>query len=120
MHPFHNFPANAFSAALAVIVAVYFWWQNPQGNHESSRKAVQIMAVTTVMVVMLIIWCTIPFFHVPIQIPPNPLRTGITLSHESLGWLTGLKDSWLSHLTWFIVFVGFGHSVLAMSGEETL
>ena len=24
------------------------------------------------------------------------------------------------HLTWVIVFVGFGHSVLAMSGEETL
>src|SRR5438128_12690957 len=77
------------------------------------------MAVTTVMVVMLIIWCTITIFHVPIQIPPNPLRTGITLSHESLGWLTGLKDSWLYHLTWFIVFVGFGNSVLAMSGEET-
>src|SRR5213594_2665075 len=26
-HPSHNFPTNAFSAAFAVIVAVYFWWQ---------------------------------------------------------------------------------------------
>ena len=42
------------------------------------------------------------------------------MNHESLGWLTALKGSWLSHLTMFIVFVGFGHSVLAMSGEETL
>jgi amino acid transporter len=119
-HPFQHFPTNAFSAVFAIMVAVYFWWQNTKGIHESSGKAVQIMAVTTVMVIMLIIWCTITIFHVPVQIPPNPLRTGITLSHESLGWLTGLKDSWLSHLTWFIVFVGFGHSVLAMSGEETL
>jgi Amino acid permease len=42
------------------------------------------------------------------------------MDHESLGWLTWLKNTWLSHLTMFIVFVGFGHSVLAMSGEETL
>src|SRR5207247_3798969 len=34
--------------------------------------------------------------------------------------LHSLKDSWISHLTLFIMFVGFGHSVLAMSGEETL
>src|SRR5581483_2169523 len=36
---------------------------------------------------------------------------------ESMGWLDG---TWFSHLTWVILFVGFGHSVLAMSGEETL
>ena len=41
----------------------------------------------------------------------------IPLNKESLGWLNG---TWFSHLTWIIVFVGFGHSVLAMSGEETL
>ena len=119
-HPFHKFPQNAFSAVFAVLVAVYFWWKNTQGIHESSQKAVQIMAITTVMVVLLIIWCTLTIFHVPIQIPPNPLRHGILLTHESLGWLYPLKDSWLAHMTWFIVFVGFGHSVLAMSGEETL
>src|SRR5581483_10475841 len=30
------------------------------------------------------------------------------------------NGTWLSHLTFIILFVGFGHSVLAMSGEETL
>ena len=39
------------------------------------------------------------------------------LNKESLGWLYG---TWISHFTWIILFVGFGHSVLAMSGEETL
>jgi hypothetical protein len=54
----------------------------------------------------------------PAQLPPNPLHPGvILLNKESLGWLHG---TWLSHLTLIIMFVGFGHSVLAMSGEETL
>jgi amino acid transporter len=117
-HPFPNFPENSFAAAFAVLIALYFWWKNIQGIHESSGKALQIMIVTTVMVVILIIWCTITILRAPIQLPPNPLHPGIVpLTKESMGWLHG---SWLSHLTWIIVFVGFGHSVLAMSGEETL
>jgi hypothetical protein len=76
------------------------------------------MIITTVMVVILIIWCVITIFNSPIQLPPSPLHSGIVpLTKESMGWLHG---SWLSHLTWIILFVGFGHSVLAMSGEETL
>ena len=119
-HPFHNFHDNAFAAIFGILVTIYFWWKNTQGIHESSTKAVQIMMITTVMVVILILWCTVTLFHTPFQVPPNPLKYGITLDHESLGWLTALKNTWLSHLTLFIVFVGFGHSVLAMSGEETL
>ncbi len=119
-HPLRSFPENAFSAFFGVLVTFYFWWKNTQGIHESSKKAVQIMAITTVMVVILIIWCTYTVFRVPIQIPPNPFKYGILLNKESLGWLYPLRGSWLTHLTWFIAFVGFGHSVLAMSGEETL
>jgi amino acid transporter len=119
-HPLHHFPDNAFAAIFGIMVTIYFWWKNTQGIHESSQKAVQIMLITTVMVVILIIWCTLTIFHGQAQLPPSPLKSGIILSKESLGWLYSLKDSWISHLTLFIVFVGFGHSVLAMSGEETL
>jgi amino acid transporter len=119
-HPFPHFPDDAFAAIFGILVTLYFWRKNTQGMHESSTKAVQIMEITTVMVVILILWCTVTLFHVPFQVPPNPLKYGITLDKESLGWLTALKGTWLSHLTMFIVFVGFGHSVLAMSGEETL
>ncbi len=119
-HPLPHFPENAFAAVFGILVTLYFWWKNTQGMHESSQKAVQIMAITTVMVVILIVWCVVTLFHVPFQVPPNPLKYGIILNRESLGWLSPLKGSWLSHLTMFIVFVGFGHSVLAMSGEETL
>jgi amino acid transporter len=118
--PFRNFHDDAFAAVFGILVTIYFWHKNTQGMHESSTKAVQIMMITTVMVVILILWCTVTLFHTPFQVPPNPLKYGITMDHESLGWLTALKNTWLSHLTLFIVFVGFGHSVLAMSGEETL
>ena len=115
--PLH-FSDDHFAAGLAVIVVGYFWWKNTQGMHESSQKALQIMVITTVMVVILLIWCTITVLRAPIQLPPSPLHAGVVpLNKESLGWLNG---TWFSHITWIILFVGFGHSVLAMSGEETL
>jgi hypothetical protein len=113
-----NFSDDHFAAGLATVIVIYFWWKNTQGIHESSQKALQIMAITTVMVVILIIWCTLTVLRAPVQLPPNPLHPGvIPLNKESLGWLNG---TWFSHITWIILFVGFGHSVLAMSGEETL
>jgi amino acid transporter len=118
LHRELNFSDNYFAAGIAVIIVVYFWWKNTQGIHESSQKALQIMAITTVMVVILIIWCTITVLRAPIQLPPNPLHPGVVpLNKDSLGWLNG---TWFSHWIWIIAFVGFGHSVLAMSGEETL
>jgi len=117
-HPFRSFPENTFAEAIAVLIVIYFWWKNVQGIHESSGKALQIMIITTVMVVTLLIWCAATIYLHPIQLPPNPLHPGvIPLTKESMGWL---HHTWISHLTWIILFVGFGHSVLAMSGEETL
>jgi amino acid transporter len=116
-HPL-QLPSNGFSAAFGVLVVWYFWWKNSQGIHESSDKAMKIMKITTVMVVILIAWCLVTLFKFPAHLPPNPLLPGaMRLDPRSLGWLDG---TWLSHLTFIILFVGFGHSVLAMSGEETL
>ena len=47
--------------ASAVLVTIYFWWTNIKGVHESSGKALRIMQITTVMVVILLIWC--PLTH---------------------------------------------------------
>ena len=116
--PIPHFPENAFAAIFAILVVAYFWRKNIQGIHESSQKAMQIMIITTVMVVILIVWCVVTIIRSPAPLPPNPLHPGVVLlNKESLGWLYG---TWISHLMWIVVFVGFGHSVLAMSGEETL
>src|SRR5579863_1469241 len=119
LHRDLKFSDDYFAAGLAVLVVTYFWWKNTQGIHESSQKALQIMAITTVMVVILIVWCTYAVLRSPVQLPPSPFHGAgaIPLNKDSLGWLNG---TWFSHLTFIILFVGFGHSVLAMSGEETL
>src|ERR1700758_4092859 len=41
---------NSTAAVFAVIVTLYFWWQNIKGIEESSEKAVRIMEFTTIMV----------------------------------------------------------------------
>jgi amino acid transporter len=116
-HPLH-FSDDTFAAGFAILIVGYFWWKNTQGIHESSQKALQIMAITSAMVVILIVWCVVTLLRSPAALPPSPLNPGVmSLTRESLGWLYG---TWATHLTLIIVFVGFGHSVLAMSGEETL
>jgi len=47
-----NFSDDHFAAGLAIIIISYFWWKNTQGIHEPSQKALQIMAITTVMAII--------------------------------------------------------------------
>jgi hypothetical protein len=118
-HPVHWSDAeiNYIAAGFAVLVTVYFWWKNIQGIHESSEKALRIMQITTVMVVVMIAWCLITLVIHPKPLPPFPSRATLNMNHESLGWL---YHTWAANLTWILLLVGFGHSVLAMSGEESL
>ncbi len=110
-------PDNSFAAVFAIGVTLYFWWQNIKGIHESSERALQIMKITTAMVVMLIIWCIITLVKKGGQLPPLPSPSAIHHNKESLGWLLG---TWAQRIPVIMLLVGFGHSVLAMSGEESL
>ncbi len=118
-HPMHLNEAqqNWIAAIFACIVTIYFWHKNTQGIHESSEKALSIMKITTVMVIVLIVWCTITLILHKSQLPPLPTPRNLKMDKESLGWLHG---TWLSTVPLVMFLVGFGHSVLAMSGEESL
>src|ERR1700733_10610353 len=109
--------SGATAAAFAILVTVYFWWLNIKGITESSEKALWIMQLTTAMVV-LIAWCGYTLFVRGFHLPPAPIPRNIVLDSHSLGWLSGRE--WAKTLTLVAVFVGLGHSVLAMSGEESL
>src|SRR5271154_5355358 len=109
---------GATAATFAILVTVYFWWQNIKGITESSEKALWIMQLTTVMVVALIAWCGYTLFVRGFHLPPAPVPHNIILDKHSLGWLAGKQ--WARTITLVAVFVGLGHSVLAMSGEESL
>src|ERR1700684_2155754 len=54
-NPF-QFSMNSTSAVFAAAVTIYYWWQNIKGIEESSDKALRVMQITTVMVVILLIW----------------------------------------------------------------
>lgn len=116
----------------AIAVVLYFWRRNIKGLHESSDDSLRIMYITTIMVVIMILWGLLTILERPAQVPPLPTPANLNFSAESLGWL----DTW----RWFTgdgeryrivenapsiigaigLMIAFGHSVLAMSGQETL
>jgi len=111
-------PINSTSAVFAIVVTIYFWWENIKGIPESSGKALRIMYVTTVMVVVMIAWCILTVWMRGAHLPPLPTKANLTFAPEALGWL---RYSSLPHTIALIgILIGLGHSVLAMSGEETL
>jgi amino acid transporter len=149
-HPWHpdKTTVNHLAAVIALLVTVYFWWRNTKGIHESSDDALKIMYITTVMVVLLIGWGLITILVSPDKqrLPPLPGIGSLSFSPDALGWLRTLLPSYFvvqpaahaateaakeSSRLGFIpgagsllgligILVAFGHSILAMSGEETL
>src|SRR5262249_27968666 len=96
----------------------YVWWRNTQGLHESSDDALKIMQVVTVMVVLMIVWCGATLLiRGGGPLPPPPTLKHLQFSDDALGWLKG--TIWPT-FTAVAILMGFGHSILAMSGEESL
>src|ERR1700719_713419 len=111
--PFSAHTLGGISATFAVVVTVYFWWENTKGVSESSEKALHIMKLVTGMVVILIGWCIYTAIIRHSSLPPFPYPRNIHLTPSALGWLA---HSSLPHMFGVIaIFIALGHSVLAMS-----
>jgi amino acid transporter len=106
-----------FAAFFTILITLYFWRKNIIGMHESSQKALRIMQVTTVMVVVLIVWCVITVIQRGFHPIPFPTLENIHFSDDAVGWLKG--SAW-TQVSFIAILIGLGHSVLAMSGEESL
>src|SRR5690349_2971898 len=111
-------PENLTAALFAIAVTLYFWWENVKGIPESSGKALRIMYVTTVMVVLMLAWCGYTLWMRGAHLPPWPEPSNMHFSDQALGWLR--HTNWPYTIGLIGIFIGLGHSVLAMSGEETL
>jgi amino acid transporter len=125
-------PMNGTAAVFALAMTLYFWRRNIKGLHESSADALRIMYATTAMVVIMIVWSALTLAERGGQLAPWPRPANLSFDYDALGWL--------SPLGWFMpegdryriaedapsligalgILIAFGHSVLAMSGEETL
>jgi amino acid transporter/nucleotide-binding universal stress UspA family protein len=177
------------SMVIACGITVYFFQQNRLGIHESSDKALWIMKITTVMAVIILVWCGVTLAikgaanSVPwqpdldrkveletvkvtdpdsgeqreqwvkdpatgklkhklkdgeeIPVPNQALdklhldNLGMDIQDDPLGALGRHLPSsvtkelrhpkrWLSFIGVIGLLIAFGHSILAMSGEETL
>ncbi len=133
---------NLWAAGIAALITIYFWWRNTRGIHESSDDALKIMYVTTVMVVLLIAWCGLTILAKPEtqRLPPAPLVSNLVFNEDAVGWMPRLIPNGLRELPaegapaphyGFVpnagallgligILMAFGHSFLAMSGEESL
>jgi amino acid transporter len=144
---------NGLAAGVAVLVTMYFWWRNTQGIHESSDDALKIMYVTTVMVVLMIVWSVLTIVMQPDKqrLPPVPVPHNLSFNSDAVGWLPEIAPQALRTLPTEApeaisptpdtapeeprygmaldagallgligILMAFGHSLLAMSGEESL
>ncbi len=104
---------NAITVIIAILITVWFWRTNIRGIHESSDQALRIMQLTTLMGVIIIGWSFLTMWlHPPhTSIPLMPVFTA-----DSSGWLTGMPKI----IGMLGVMMAFGHTLLAMSGEESL
>ena len=113
-----QFDMNHTSAVFAAAVTIYYWWENIKGIEESSGKALRVMQITTVMVIILLLWGVFSVMVKGVHLPPPPTASNLKFSSDALGFLRGTRL--VPILGFFGILMAFGHSVLAMSGEESL
>ena len=111
-------PRGVMAAGFAMLVIAYFWWRNTRGLHESSSDALHIIQITSVMVVLLFGWAFVTLLlKQGGALPPSPTLEHLKFSDDALGWLKGTR---FPAFTAIALVIGFGHSLLAMSGYESL
>ena len=118
MHQTQHVNPNWFAVGFSILVTIYFWWSNTKGIHESSGQALRIMQITTVMFGILLIWCPLTMaLRGSVNWPPAPIPSNLHFTDESLGWFKGTR---FPSIPLIALTIAFGHSLLSMSGFETL
>jgi len=113
---------NTLTVLISIAITVYFWWLNIKGIHESSDKALRIMQLTTVMAVIILAWSGLTLMVHPENLRMPPFHPVFTETSKDPGRLP--SAGWLENLPRLLgsigIIVAFGHTLLAMSGEESL
>jgi amino acid transporter len=111
-------PRDGAAMAFAILVTAYFWWRNIRGIEESSEDALRIVQVTAIMVVIMLGWCGYTIWVRGGNLPPAPRLENLTFAPEALGWLR--STNWPQTIGAIGIMIALGHSVLAMSGLESM
>ncbi len=114
LHINWHVPSRTFAVIFALLVTGYFWRQNIRGVEESADNNLKIVCFVAVVAVILIAWSGFTLYHRGFTLPPfTPVFT-----EEALGWTVHFP--WLKAIGLVGIMMAFGHSVLALSGLETL
>ncbi|MDR0646103.1 MAG: APC family permease [Elusimicrobiota bacterium] len=108
-------PNNIVAVIFALAITLYFWWQNIKGIEDSSDKSSKIIQFSIAACLILFIFAIITLIQRGnIELPPLKPQ----FSKASLGFAENM--SFMTKIGYIGVLMAFGHSVLALSGLETL
>lgn len=106
----HRFIAVIF----AVAVVIYFWFENLKGVKESSENNVRIILFVSFVAILLLFLSVFTIYKKGFVWPEFKFH----FSDESLGWAKYID--FLKPVGLIGILMAFGHSILALSGLETL
>src|SRR5205807_4041105 len=67
-----HIPDNFVAMLFALGVTLFYWWENTKGIEESSDKALKVIKITSVMVVILLLWSLFTLTRGHYALPPSP------------------------------------------------
>jgi len=114
LHIGWNISERFLAVLFSIIVIFYFWRENIKGIKESADNNVKIIFFVGIVGAILFLWSLLTIWHKGFNLPPFRLD----FSPESLGWAKNI--SWLKPVGLIGIIMAFGHSILALSGLETL
>jgi amino acid transporter len=83
-------------------------------SNRCRRVLLPLVIGVGVMIVVMAVWCGVTIWMRGAVLPPFDLH----FSGDALGWLS--DSQWPKRIGAFGIVIAFGHSILAMSGEESL
>ncbi|MCX7905895.1 MAG: APC family permease, partial [Elusimicrobiales bacterium] len=98
----------------SLCVIYYFWRENIKGVKESSENNIKIVIFTGIVGFLLLIFSIYTIYKRGYNFPPFEFR----FTDESLGWAKNFD--FLKPIGIIGVLMALGHSILALSGLETL
>lgn len=109
-----NLNPRLVAIVFSLIIIFYFWRENIKGVKESSQKNVRIIIFSGVVGLLLLFLSIFTVYKRGFSLPPFKF----SFNQDSLGWLKDID--FLRPIGFVGILIAFGHSVLALSGLETL
>jgi len=124
-----NYPQASsplFAEIISIVALIYYWRKQVTGRSGKNRRPLSLLTVATIVALALIAWCFSTWAW-----SSQVSRQAITIEMNtwyfppwkpylftaSLGWLRGTR---VPSLPFVWILIGFGHSFLVMSPEESV